>query len=62
MVKTDKFLIYLTSGIEVKMGIGNDYALKLKLLKELLASTDFKVLEKAVKYIDLTAGKPVLGR
>ena len=58
----EQLFVYLTSGIEVKMGIGEDYDKKLKLLRELLASTEFKIMEKAIKYIDLTAGKPVLGR
>jgi len=54
--------IFLITGIEVRLGYGDDYSGKLSLLMELLESTDFKILEKAIKYIDLTAGKPVLGR
>lgn len=54
--------LYLTTGIEVRIGHDNEYSNKLKLLKELLDSTEYKVVEKAIKYIDLTAGKPVLGQ
>jgi len=57
-----QLLIYLTNKIKVKMGFGEEYSAKLKILEELLGSTEFKTVEKAIKYIDLTAGKPVLGR
>jgi len=61
-VQDGQIFVYLTNGIEVRMGIGDDYGKKLKLLEELLNSEEFKIMEKAIKYIDLTAGKPVLGR
>jgi len=54
--------LYLTSGTEVKFGYGEEYQGKIKLLDELLKSPEYKTVEKAIKYIDLTAGKPVLGR
>ncbi len=54
--------VYLTSGIEVRIGHGDEFSTKLKLLKELIDSTEYQTVEKAIKYIDLTAGKPVLGR
>ncbi|MGI6450335.1 MAG: cell division protein FtsQ/DivIB [Desulfitobacteriia bacterium] len=52
---------YLNAGIEVRLGYGEDYSGKLKLLWELLGSSEFQTVQEAVKYIDLTAGKPVLG-
>ncbi|NLI90775.1 MAG: FtsQ-type POTRA domain-containing protein [Peptococcaceae bacterium] len=54
--------LYLTSGTQVKLGYGDQFTEKLRLLKELLDSKEYKSVEKAIKYIDLTAGKPVLGR
>lgn len=53
--------IYLMNGIEVRLGYAENYAGKIKLLNELLNSADFKAVEKSIRYIDLTAGKPVLG-
>lgn len=54
--------IYLTNGVMVKMGHGEEYGKKLELLEKLLENEDFKKVEGAINYIDLTAGKPVLGR
>jgi cell division protein FtsQ len=54
--------LYLTSGTEVRFGHGDDFADKLKLLQQLLDSSEYKTVEKAIQYIDLSAGKPVLGR
>jgi cell division protein FtsQ len=54
--------VYLTTGTQVKIGHGEEYTGKLKLLQELLDSSEYKAVEKLIKYIDLTAGKPVLGR
>lgn len=54
--------LYLASGTQVKIGYGQEYAGKLKLLKELLDSNEYKAVEKAIQYIDLTSGKPVLGQ
>lgn len=58
----EQVFLYLTTGIEVKAGYAEDYNGKLKLLLELIDSSEYKAVEKAIKYIDLTAGKPVLGR
>jgi cell division protein FtsQ len=57
-----QIFLYLTTGIEVKIGHDNENIAKLKLLKELLDSNEYKAVEKAINYIDLTAGKPVLGQ
>lgn len=61
-VADGQFNIYLSSGIEVKLGFDDNYTEKLNLLKELLDSADYTSVEKKIKYIDLTSGKPVLGR
>ena len=53
--------IYLTTGKKVLLGFGQDYKAKLELLNELLNSEEYKQIEKAYTYIDLKAGKPVLG-
>jgi len=62
MASDGQVFLYLTSGVEVKLGHGDQFTEKLKLLKELIGSTEYKSVENAIKYIDLTAGKPVLGR
>jgi cell division protein FtsQ len=53
--------IYLTTGKKVLLGFNEDYKAKLELLNELLNSEEYKQIEKAYTYIDLKAGKPVLG-
>lgn len=58
----DQIFLYLTSGKEIRLGYSEEYTSKLNLLNELLNSSEYKSVEKAIKYIDLTAGKPVLGR
>lgn len=58
----EQVFLYLTSGIEVRLGHNEDYAGKLALLNELITTEEYKSMEKAIKYIDLTAGKPVLGQ
>jgi len=62
MASDRQVFLYLTTGTQVKLGQENQFADKLKLLNELLGSSEYKSMEKAIKYIDLTAGKPVLGR
>lgn len=54
--------IYLTSGVQIRLGHGRDYQTKLELLHNLINSAEYKSVQNAIKYIDLTAGKPVLGR
>jgi len=48
--------------MEVRLGHDEEYAGKLNLLNELIYNEEYKSIEKSIKYIDLTAGKPVLGR
>jgi len=61
LAEDKQVFLYLTTGKEVKLGHGEDYAAKLKILEELLSNIEYKTVEQAVKYIDLTADKPVLG-
>ncbi|UWG98436.1 FtsQ-type POTRA domain-containing protein [Dehalobacter sp. DCM] len=61
-ISDGQFNIYLSSGTEVKLGFDDDYTEKLTLLKKLLDSKDYDSVQNKIKYIDLTSGKPVLGR
>lgn len=54
--------IYLTSGVEVRLGQAQDWKDKLVGLNQLLNDTGYKSFEKGAKYIDFTAAKPVIGR
>lgn len=54
--------IYLTSGVEVRLGQAQDWKDKLEALYQLLNDPGFKSFESGVRYIDFTAAKPVIGR
>ncbi len=54
--------LFLTSGIEVKLGHMENWEGKLVTLMELLTDKDFQAVEKSVRYIDFTAAKPVIGK
>lgn len=54
--------IYLTSGVEVRLGQAQDWKDKLDVLNQLLKDNGYKSVEKGIRYIDLTAAKPVIGR
>lgn len=56
-----QIFMYLSSGMEVRLGHNEEFAGKLNLLNELLENEEYKSVEKAIKYIDITAGNPVLG-
>ena len=60
--KDDQVFLFLNTGMEVRLGLSEEYAGKLNLLNELIYNEEYKSIEKSIKYIDLTAGKPVLGR
>lgn len=53
--------IYLTSGVEVRLGQAQDWKDKLVGLNQLLNDAGYKSFEKGVRYIDFTAAKPVIG-
>jgi cell division protein FtsQ len=54
--------LYLTSGVEVRLGKANDWSEKLKALYDLLNDEGYKSFQSGVRYIDFTAAKPVIGR
>ena len=54
--------LYLTNGIEVRLGQNDDWKSKLNALNELINSADYQTFEQGVRYIDFTATKPVVGR
>lgn len=60
--KEEQIFLFLTTGMEVRLGYSEEYAGKLNLLNELIYNEEYMSIEKSIKYIDLTAGKPVLGR
>ncbi|MDR1960866.1 MAG: cell division protein FtsQ/DivIB [Gracilibacteraceae bacterium] len=53
--------IFLTSGIEVRLGKTDQYAGKFALLLEIMGGEEFGLIAPGVRYIDLTSSKPVLG-
>lgn len=54
--------IFLTSGVEVRLGQANDWKDKLNALYQLISDSDYKSFQQGVRYIDFTAAKPVIGR
>lgn len=54
--------LYLTSGVEVRLGKTNDWTIKLKALYDLLKDEGYNTFQNGVRYIDFTAAKPVIGR
>lgn len=54
--------LYLTNGVEVRVGKTEDWTVKLKALFDLLNDSGYKSFQDGVRYIDFTAAKPVIGR
>jgi cell division protein FtsQ len=54
--------LYLTDGVEVRLGIAKEWTTKLRALYELLNDEGYKSFQNGVRYIDFTAAKPVIGR
>ncbi len=54
--------IYLSSGVEVRLGQANDWKTKLNSLYHLVSDQEYKSFQQGVRYIDFTAAKPVIGR
>jgi cell division protein FtsQ len=54
--------LYLTSGVEVRLGKASDWTIKLQALYELVNDEGYKSFQNGVRYIDFTAAKPVIGR
>lgn len=54
--------LYLSSGVEVRLGQAEDWNDKLNALLQLISDKEYKSFQQGVKYIDFTAAKPVIGR
>jgi len=54
--------LFLTSGVEVRLGHNTQWEEKLAALLALLNDPGYKSVENTVAYIDFTAAKPVIGR
>ncbi|GAB6152427.1 cell division protein FtsQ/DivIB [Desulfosporosinus burensis] len=54
--------LFLTSGVEVRLGQANDWIDKLKALYQLISDNGYTSIQQGVRYIDFTAAKPVIGR
>ena len=54
--------MFLTSGVEVRLGHNTQWKEKLAALLALLNDPGYQSVEKTVRYIDFTAAKPVIGR
>lgn len=60
--KLQQMTMYLRSGVEVRLGQGNDWNPKLTALFQLISTNEYKSFQQGVRYIDFTAAKPVIGR
>lgn len=58
----EQITLFLTSGVEVRLGQANDWIDKLKLLYQLINDDGYTSIQQGVRYIDFTAAKPVIGR
>ena len=54
--------LFLTSGVEVRLGQSNDWIDKLEALYQLISDQGYTSIQHGVRYIDFTAAKPVIGR
>lgn len=54
--------VFLTSGVEVRLGQANDWKDKLNALYQLISDKGYTSIQQGVRYIDFTAAKPVIGR
>ncbi|SHN81359.1 cell division protein FtsQ/DivIB [Desulfitobacterium chlororespirans] len=57
-----QIILFLTDGIEVRLGKADAWAEKLKSLYTLINDEGYKSFKNGVRYIDFTAAKPVIGR
>lgn len=58
----EQITLFLTSGVEVRLGQANDWADKLQALYQLISDNGYTSIQQGVRYIDFTAAKPVIGR
>lgn len=54
--------LFLTSGVEVRLGQANDWKDKLNQLLQLVNDKEYQSFQQGVRYIDFTAARPVIGR
>ncbi|MHB1652127.1 MAG: cell division protein FtsQ/DivIB [Desulfitobacteriaceae bacterium] len=54
--------IYLSSGVEVRLGQAQEWKDKLAVLFDLVQNKDYLAFQQGVRYIDFTAATPVIGR
>lgn len=54
--------MFLTSGVEVRLGQADNWKDKLNALLQLINDNGYKSIQQGVRYIDFTAAKPVIGR
>jgi cell division protein FtsQ len=54
--------LFLTSGVEVRLGKAEDWQEKLASLFKLLNDPSYQSIQQEVRYIDYSAAKPVIGR
>ncbi|ODA39591.1 FtsQ-type POTRA domain-containing protein [Desulfosporosinus sp. BG] len=59
---SQQMTVFLTSGVEVRLGQANDWKDKLNALFQLVSDKEYKSFQQGVRYIDYTAAKPVIGR
>lgn len=58
----EQITLFLTSGVEVRLGQANEWKDKLMALYQLLSDDGYTSIQQGVRYIDFTAAKPVIGR
>ena len=54
--------LFLTSGVEVRLGQATDWKDKLNARFQLVSDKGYTSFQQGVRYIDFTAAKPVIGR
>ena len=60
--KVQQITLFLTSGVEVRLGQAQEWKDKLQVLFRLLQDKDYQTMQPGVRYIDFTAATPVIGR
>ncbi|MDD4345876.1 MAG: cell division protein FtsQ/DivIB [Desulfitobacteriaceae bacterium] len=58
----EQITLYLTSGVEVRLGKADDWQAKLAALFQLINDESYQSFQQGVRYIDYTAAKLVIGR
>lgn len=58
----EQITLFLTSGVEVRLGQADDWKDKANALYQLISDNGYTSIQQGVRYIDFTAAKPVIGR